>query len=187
MGNLQRKVGRHRVGQLAGLLDLVEGNDHLGRYLLVELDILLELAGHRAGQRLGLLGRAFLFFYGHRVGLEEGFVFLIGQDADPASAFDQDLDGAIGQLQELQHRPHGADFVNIFGSGVVHGGILLGHQKDLLVFLHDAFERLNRLIATDKKRHDHVGEHHDIAKWKNRIKSSFGRINHHRPRLPGTF
>ena len=159
MGNLQRQVGSHRVGQLARIFDLVEGNDHLGRNLLVELDILFEQVGHGARQRLHLLGRTFLFL--------------------------EHLDGPVGQLEELQHRPHGADIVNVIGSGVVQGGILLGHQKDLLVFLHDAFQYLHRLIAADEKRHDHVGEHHDIAQRKNGIKNSFRGINHRQPRHHG--
>ena len=46
-----------RVGELAGILDLVDRDQHLGRDLLVELDILLELRDHGAGQRLDLLVR----------------------------------------------------------------------------------------------------------------------------------
>ena len=40
---------------LLGLLDLVDRDQHLGRDLLVELDVLLELGDDGAGQRLDLL------------------------------------------------------------------------------------------------------------------------------------
>ena len=42
------------VGELGVVLDLLDHADDLGRHLLVELHIVLELGDHRARQRLGL-------------------------------------------------------------------------------------------------------------------------------------
>ena len=43
-----------RVGELARIVDLAERDQDLGRHLLVQLDVLLELADHGPRQRLEL-------------------------------------------------------------------------------------------------------------------------------------
>jgi hypothetical protein len=43
-----------RVGELGIVLDLADRADHLGRDLLVQLHVVLELGDHRARQRLDL-------------------------------------------------------------------------------------------------------------------------------------
>ena len=60
-----------RIGELAGLLDLIDRDQHLGWDLFVELDILLELGDHGAGQRLNLLVRARLLRDDFRMRLEK--------------------------------------------------------------------------------------------------------------------
>ena len=52
LGQLQRHVGGDRVGQAAGLLDAGERGQDLGRHLLVELDVLLELRDDRAREHV---------------------------------------------------------------------------------------------------------------------------------------
>ena len=54
VGNLDRQMRGHRVGELGVVLDLLDHADDLGRHLLVELHIALELGDDRARQRLGL-------------------------------------------------------------------------------------------------------------------------------------
>ena len=54
VGDLQRQMRRHGVGELRRIVDLRQRDQDLGRHLLVELHILLELGHHRAHQRLGL-------------------------------------------------------------------------------------------------------------------------------------
>ena len=60
LGDLERQMRGDRVGELGRLLDLVDRDDHLGRHLLVQLDVVLELRDHgaRGGLQLGRLGRA---------------------------------------------------------------------------------------------------------------------------------
>ena len=53
---LEAEVRRHRVGELGRVVDLVDRDQHLGRDLLVELDVLLELRHDGARQGLDLLG-----------------------------------------------------------------------------------------------------------------------------------
>ena len=47
--------------------------------------------------------------------------------------------------------------------------VLLGDQQDLLVVLHHVFERADGFLAADEQRHDHVGEHHDVAQRQDRV------------------
>ena len=54
VGDLDREVRGDRVGELGVVVDLGHGGDDLGRDLLVELHIALELVDDRAGERLGL-------------------------------------------------------------------------------------------------------------------------------------
>jgi hypothetical protein len=61
---------------------------------------------------------------------------------------------------------------------VVLAGILLGHQEDLLVLLHDVLERADRLLAADEQRHDHMREDHDVPQGQDRIKGGMGRACH---------
>ena len=49
LGDLQVEVRGDGIGELARVLDLVERDQHLGRDLLVELDVLLELRRPRCG------------------------------------------------------------------------------------------------------------------------------------------
>src|SRR5262249_44222832 len=59
-------------------------------------------------------------------------------------------------------------------TGIVLGRVLLGDQQDLLVVLHDLFERLDALLAADEQRHDHAWEHDDVAQRQDGIDSSLG-------------
>ena len=158
-----------RVGELAVIVDLGDRGDDLGRDLLVELDVILELGEHRARQRLGLdrVDR----IVGDRLGL--GRVIALGRqvapDARARGAFDQHLDGAVGQLEQLQDAGERSGGENRIGRGIVVGGVLLRREQNRLVGLHDLFERADRLLAADEQRHDHVRENDDVAQRQNRI------------------
>ena len=54
VGDLDREMRGDGVGELRGLVDLGHGGHDLGRDLLVELHVVLELGHDRAGKRLGL-------------------------------------------------------------------------------------------------------------------------------------
>ena len=90
-------------------------------------------------------------------------------DLGAARPLDQHLHGAVGQLQELQHRGQGAGGEDGIGRGVVVGGVDLRGEQDELVGLHDLFERADGLLAADEQRHDHVGEHDDVAQGEDRV------------------
>ena len=166
------------VGELARLLDLAQRDQDLRRHLLVELHILLELLHDGAGQRLDLarIGDGL----GEHLGLnlEEARIVDEGLDAGAGGALDQHLDGAVGQLQELQHARHGADAVDVVAAGIVLARALLGDEQDLLVVLHHLLEGLNRLLATDEQRNDHVREDDDVPEWQDGEDADLRGIGH---------
>ena len=157
-----------RIGQLAGLVDLVERNQHLGRNLLVELDVLLELADHRSSEGVEVLVGVLDVLHPLDFGLEEVVVLGVPDDPRPVAAFDQNLHGAVRQIEQLQHGADGADGVDVPRSRVVLAGVLLGDQQDLLVVLHDPLEGPDRLLAPHEERHDHVRKNDDVSQRENR-------------------
>ncbi len=119
-------------------------------------------------QRFGI--RPFSQLRVERIGL--GLVIGVGRDealdARTALAFDQHLDGAIGQFQQLQHIGQHTDFIDGVRIGIVVAGIFLSGEQNLLVALHDLVQRLDGFLAADEQGHDHVREHYDIAQWQHR-------------------
>ena len=90
-------------------------------------------------------------------------------------AFDQHLDGAVRQLQQLQHIGERADVIDRVGFGIIVGGILLGREQDLFFRAHDLFQGLDRLLTPDEERNDHVREHHDVAQREDCVDAVAGR------------
>ena len=170
VGNLDREMRGDRVGELGVVLDLLDDADDLGRHLLVELHIALELGDDRARQRLGL------DLLAGDVGEHDGVgLVIVGCGRCSLStlarcgALDQHLDGAVGQLEQLQHARERADLVDRVGRRIVVGGVLLRRQQNERVRAHHLFERLDRLLAADEQRHDHVREDDDVAQRQHRI------------------
>jgi hypothetical protein len=71
-------------------------------------------------------------------------------------AFDQHLDGAVGQLEHLQDICQAADAVEVLRFRLVLGRRFLGQQQDVLAAFHGHFEGLDRFRAADEERDDHV-------------------------------
>ena len=112
------------------------------------------------------------------MGLEEIRIVEEAVDLGAGIALDQDLDRAVGQLQELQHAGHRADPIDVVDARIVLAGVLLRHQKDLLVVAHDLLERADRFLAPDEQRHDHVGEDDDVAQRQDGKHGGLGRFDH---------
>jgi hypothetical protein len=97
------------------------------------------------------------------------------RDARPRYALDQNLDGAVGQLQQLQNGCHRAETVQILELRIVDVSLLLRHQHDALVGLHGRVEGVNRFLAPNEQRDDHVRIYHDVAQWQHRHAVAGGR------------
>ncbi len=171
-------MGGHRVGELRRLVDLRQRDQNLGRHLLVELHILLELGHHRAHQRLGLAHLA--LGLGQDLGLDLEEARVVDEALDPGAgiALDQHLDRAVGQLEQLQDAGNRPDAIDVLAAGIVLARILLRHQQDLLVVLHHLLERVDRLLAPDEQRDDHVGEDDDVAQRQHRKQRILRMLGH---------
>src|SRR5204863_149851 len=55
------------------------------------------------------------------------------------------------------------------GGGIVIGSVLLCGEQNERVRTHHLFQRLDRFLAADEQRHDHVREDHDVAQREHRI------------------
>ena len=166
--DLDRQMRGDGVGQLGRIVDLGHRGQGLGRDLLVELDVLLEIGLDRAHQRFGFLGRRRLLGNPLDGRLEEVAARVEAGDAGARLAFDQHANGLVGQLQKLQHGRQGADGVQALGRGIVLGGVLLGEKQDLLLVIHHFLKRADRLFAAHEQRDNHVREDHDIAQRQDR-------------------
>src|SRR5438034_2211576 len=89
------------------------------------------------------------------------------------SALDQYLDGAVGELEQLQYARKRADFVDGLRCRLVVGRILLGGEQDEGVGPHHLLEREDRLLAPDEEGRDHVRKYDDVAQRQHRIGSGF--------------
>jgi hypothetical protein len=75
--------------------------------------------------------------------LEVVRVLGVAHDLGARRALDQHLDGAVGQLEQLQDGGERADLVDGVRSGIVVASVLLGREQDLLVGAHHLFERVD--------------------------------------------
>ncbi|MCY1246286.1 hypothetical protein D9M72_595050 [compost metagenome] len=85
------------------------------------------------------------------------------------SAFDENLDGPIWQLEKLQHIGNRADFIDCIRCRIVVSRILLRCEQNLLVDTHHFFKCFDRLFASDKQRDDHMGEDYNVTQRQNGI------------------
>ena len=163
---------RHGVGELGVILDLLNDTDDFRRHLLVELHIALELVDHRARERLGLDLLAGDVFEHDGVGLVVVAAVGVSEHLAALRALDQHLDGAVRQLEQLQHAGERAGLIDRVGCRIVVGGVPRRQQNER-VRAHHLFQRLDRLLAADEQRHDHVREDDDVAQRKHRVGPGF--------------
>ncbi|MNH08215.1 hypothetical protein D3C79_676240 [compost metagenome] len=89
-------------------------------------------------------------------------------DCTALLALDQDLDGAIGQFQQLQNSGNGTDAVQGVFAWIVISGVLLGQQENLLLARHCGLEGFDGLLAPHEQWDNHVRIDDDIAQWQKR-------------------
>src|SRR6266446_5922910 len=89
------------------------------------------------------------------------------------SALDQYLDGAVGELEQLQYARKRANLVDRLRCRIVVGRVLLGGEQDEGVGPHHLLEREDRLLASDEEGRDHVRKYDDVAQRQHRIGSGF--------------
>src|SRR5262249_13600166 len=88
-------------------------------------------------------------------------------------ALDQYLDGAVGELEQLQYARKRADLVDRLRCRIIVGGVLLGREQDEGVGPHHLFEREDRLLTSDEEGRDHVRKYDNVAQRQHRIDSGF--------------
>ncbi len=158
----------HGVDQAARLIDAVKRRQDLCRDFLAQLHVLLELSQQAAHEHLGLTVRCIDFVDQRDVCAVVAIDFDETLYRTALLAFDQHLDGAIGQLEQLQYGGDGADAVQSLFIRIVVSRISLREQQDLLVACHCRFKGFDRLLAPHEQRDNHVRINHDITQWQER-------------------
>ena len=155
-GNLQ--VGRDGVGKLSGIFHAHGGDHRVVVQALRELDVLLEQRGDPRGRLLDL--RAGLGLHGNQTnrGAEEAFVARHLHDLGAFGAFDQHLDIAVRQLDALHDICERSDLVDFLRLGVVHRGVVLRDEENLLVARQRVFQGAHGGFAADDERVHHLRE-----------------------------
>ena len=140
---------------------------------------MVELLHRRARQTIGITAKMAALVQDLCIDSQKIIIRVQGSRIDPdtLATLNKHLDRAIRQLQQLQNGTNGAGCVQAVAVRVLGIGFPLCDQNDLLVFRHDSFKRADRLLATDKKRHDHMWEYNNIAQRQNR-KGDHGSVRH---------
>src|SRR5262249_23854087 len=89
------------------------------------------------------------------------------------SALDQYLDGAVGELEQLQHARKRADLVDGLGRRIVVSRVLLGGGRDEGCGPHHLLAPKNRLLASGEEGRDHMRKYDEVAQRQHRIGSHF--------------
>ena len=156
LGKFQCHVCGDCVREPSRLIDAGERRKYLGRHLLVEFYVLLELGNDRAHQDVDLTFIVPIifgeqrYFCGKVVGHRDAF------DARTLATLDEHLDRAVRQLQKLQNRRQRTDVIQVLGLRIVKVSPLLGDQKDALPGVHRTIKRDDRPLAADEKRDYHM-------------------------------
>ena len=165
LGGGDGEMGRQRVGEALGVVDLERRREPLEREVVRELGVLLEERQHLAHVVL----EAFGVDRAHREDLDrDGEVrppALEGHDAAAAHALDHHLDVAVGKLQGLGDGGDDADFVDVLRRRIVELRVALRRQEEPLHRRRESrFEGANRGFAAHDEGLHHVREHDHVPK-----------------------
>ena len=163
------------VRQFTGILNAWQGRERLRGYLLVELDVGLELLGDGPGQGLDLgRRRSVLGHQGDFAGKPFGFIDKT-DDPGPATALHKHLNRAIGQAQQLQDRGDDADIVDALCAGVVIILVLLGGEQDLpRLGLHRLLKGPDGLVPAHEQRDRLMRKDDDVPQGEDRKRAGLG-------------
>ncbi|EKD60156.1 MAG: hypothetical protein ACD_54C00910G0002 [uncultured bacterium] len=175
--HIHAQMPRDQIGQTVRLTRFRNGRQRLFGDIFLDLGVAFEFLRHRAQHRIGAGLVAGHFFKPFGAGFKEAGVFDKLGDLHPRLAFDQHLDGAIRQFQQLQHIGKHANRVDAIGGRVIDGRVNLARQQDLLVVRHNLFQRPHRFLAANEQRHDHMREDHDIPQRQNRVTRGEGVVH----------
>ncbi len=159
---VEGQVGRQEIDQTTGAFDVVEDRDRLFRDAGRQGNDLLRLGLGRGDEGLQL-GRA-----GDDVlpRMRAGDEIRLGLDEilDPEARQAMNNDGlvAFGEVQQLQHRHHGADPIQIVERGILRLGRPLGHDAKHFGSCDHLADELLRLLPPDGQRNDGPRKYHGI-------------------------
>ena len=169
LGHLDAEMAGHEIGELRRIAGLADSRQRLLGDVLLHLGVALELLAHGAQERVDGVLLADRLGEILDLGLEEPLVLDIIRDPDPRPPLDENLHGAVGQLEKLENVGQHPRAVNPLRGGIVHRRIDLAGEQNLLVLRHHLLEGAHGFLAADEQGHDHVWKDHDVAQWQDWI------------------
>ena len=192
LGGHVRAVGDH-VREQAGLGDVARRDGGLRGHRRTRLDVLLDLALDAADQRLDLDTRGGVVGQQLDARGDGGLHRLEAEQAQPLLALDDGTHGAVLELGDLRDLGEGAHLVQLGRVGdVLAIGLALRDERDGRAIRDGLVERVDRLVAADLERHDHLREDDGLPEGDERqhpVGRVLGRpigIDHDDLRIPGS-
>src|ERR1051325_10993978 len=90
------------------------------------------------------------------------------------ATLDDHLDLAVLLFLRLENAAERADPVDLLGTGLVDGGVVLSSQENRPVCSQSLFERSHRACPTDFESDFGERENHDVADWNHRVPGYVG-------------
>ena len=172
---LERQVRGDGVGQAAGVVDAGDRGQDLGRDLLVELDVLVELlrsprgAAPRPRGFVGL-GRSTGVDLGDEVLAVVGDAVSMRARCTPSTSTFTVPSGSFSICRMVETQP--TSYMSS-GSGSSLAAAFCATSMICLPGFHRGLERLDRLRAADEQRNHHVREHDHVAQRQQRQRRSW--------------
>jgi hypothetical protein len=165
VGHLQAQIGRHEVGQRAGLVQLEQHREDVGGQRAPRLGQAPQPVAQRADPALDqrIARRHRRVIQRHQARPDQGVVEgqLLGARA--AQPLHEHLPLAVRHLSGAQHLAHAAHAVQVIGPRYVRAGRRLRAQEHQLLGAHGGLDGLQRDGARHEQRHHHVREHDEVA------------------------
>ena len=164
----QVEIPRDQVGEIAARLG-VDGRDlDLVRQSRVELDDLLELPVGIPGQRGHLDGITTEFLQHLDLRAKIRLLRFVPGNPHPPQALHQHPDGVVRELQHLQHARTATVLIQVIRERHRDIRLLLEHEREQAVPLHDVINEPDALSGIDQQRRDHAGENDDVGQAEDR-------------------
>ena len=160
----QVEIPSDQVGEIAAGIG-VDGRDlDLVGQSRVELDDLLKLPVRVPGQRGRLDGIRTDLLQHLDLRAKIRLLRFVFDNPHPPQALDQHPDGVVRELQHLQHTRAAAVLMQVIRERQGDIRLLLEHEREQAISLHDVIDQPDALGGIDEQRRDHARENDDVRK-----------------------